>query len=249
MCIEEYGLNVTWRYADVNCTPNRHVVGDLCAAGGSRGCSHLQTLAQLLGSSLDWVLKQEGEKGLESGPWSHGEQVFQRTLTLDGFECEGGVMKVAILLADLHLKPTPATAFPMDHFASQFELRSLVEIDMNTLAIKRIFAAKRRRNAKDIAGASWQDLREEVKDLVGIGLMTGMSDALFRRLGDCPSHKPLLDALLNLTPGVLQCIGSMSEDYPLAAQENHSLLGMSKDGPVEDACYMWRKEGALIGIR
>ncbi|MBW2143350.1 MAG: DUF2889 domain-containing protein [Deltaproteobacteria bacterium] len=219
------------------------------AIGGPRGCTHLLTLAQLLGSSLDWFLNQEGEIGLDRNLWSPGERVFQRTLTLDGFECDGGAVKMAIQLADLHLKPATATAFPMDHFSGQFELRILLEIDMNTMSINGVTAAKRRRNVNDIAGARWQDLKETVEDLAGLGLMTGMNHALFRRFGNQPSQRPLLDALLNLTPGIIQCIGSMSEGYPLAAQENHSLLGMGKEAPVEDACYMWRKEGALIQIR
>jgi hypothetical protein len=219
------------------------------AIGGPRGCTHLLTLAQLLGSSLDWVLNQEGEEGLERNLWSPGERVFRRTLTLDGFECNGRAVKMAIQLADLHLKPAPATAFPMDHFSGQFELRILVEIDMNTMSINRVTAAKRQRNSNDIVGARWQDLKETVEDLAGLGLMSGMNHALFRHFGNHPSHRPLLDALLNLTPGFIQCIASMSEDYPLAAQENHSRLGMGNVDPPEDACYIWRKEGALIQIR
>jgi len=219
------------------------------AIGGRRGCSHLLVLAQLLGASLDWVLKWEHKTWNENNSWSPGERIFQRTLTLDGFECIDGAVKMAIQLVDLHLKPAPETAFPMDHFASQFEVRILAEIDMNTMTIKSISAAKRRRDVEDIAGARWQDLSEAVADLQGLGLMSGMNTVLLRRFGDQLSHRPLLDALLNLTPGIIQCIGSMSEDYALAAQENQSLLGMGKTGPVEDACYMWRKGGALIQLR
>ncbi len=217
--------------------------------GGPLGCTHLFNLAQLLGSTLSWVLDRDCKEEKQAKQWTPGDRVFQRTVTLDGYEGDGGAVNMAIQLADLHLKPAPVGAFPMDHFKSQFEVRILVEIDMNTASIKRVTAAKRRRNAEDIQGARWEDLNHVVADLAGLGIMSGMSATLLRRFGERPSDGPLLDALLNLVPGLIQCIGSMSENHPVSAQNNPSLLGMGKDAPVEDACYMWRKGGALIQIR
>ena len=217
--------------------------------GGASGCTHLSTLAQLLGSSVTWALDWDSTKEKGAWEWPPNERIFQRTLTTDGYECSGGTVKMAVQLVDLHLKPAPATAYPMDHFKSQLEVRVLAEIDMNNMSIHRVTAAKRRRNAENIAGAQWQDLDESLKDLAGIGLMSGMSGILLRRFGQRPSEGPLLDALLNLGPGFIQCIGSMSENHPVIAQQNQSLLGMGKEGPVAGSCYMWRKGGALIQIR
>jgi hypothetical protein len=70
-----------------------------------------------------------------------------------------------------------------------------------------------------------------------------MAGALFARLGEHPADRPLLDALLNLAPTLIQCVPAVMERWQ--SRPNATRPGMMAGGGMEDSCYMWRRGGAL----
>jgi hypothetical protein len=67
-----------------------------------------------------------------------------------------------------------------------------------------------------------------------------------RRFGSLPGERPLLAVLLNLAPAFFQCLAVVSDDWPRRAASEPSVLGI---GGQPDSCYMWRRGGALDGLR
>jgi hypothetical protein len=65
---------------------------------------------------------------------------------------------------------------------------------------------------------------------------------LLSRFAERPADRPLLDALLMLSPTLIQCAGALSERWPAEAKLSRSRMGTSG---LTDSCYMWRREGAL----
>jgi hypothetical protein len=236
--------------------------------GGPLACSHILTLAHLIGSTLRRAVRIEracpGEVSRVAG-----ERIFRRDLVCDGFELEGsaGAIQLAIQLGDLHFAPASASnsetetetetgtrpTRPMDRFGSQLELRALAEIDTKSMTLLDISAAERRRTLADLEHADWSDRSPALAPLAGLALRPGVAAALLRHLGspDEPTRAesddlPLLDALLNLTPAVFQCLAVLSEDWPLLAKQRPSVVGV---GGMRDSCYMWRSGGALDRAR
>ena len=70
-----------------------------------------------------------------------------------------------------------------------------------------------------------------------------MAGALFERLGERAADRPLLDALLNLAPTVIQCVPAMMERWQ--SQPGGARPGMMAGGGMVDSCYMWRRGGAM----
>jgi hypothetical protein len=210
--------------------------------GGPRGCSHILTLAQLLGSTASWVL--EGQAAFESGAgrFRPGERVFRRDVIIDGHEPEPGRVTMAVQLTDLHLASAPPVARPMDRFAGQLEVRLLATADTAKLALVGAVAAERRRGPEDLATAPWRDRTSAVSGLAGLKLFSGVSGELVRHFDDRAEDRPLLDALLMVAPAFLQCAGALSEDWPIEAQRGASIMGT---GGYPDSCYIWRREGTL----
>jgi hypothetical protein len=212
--------------------------------GKDRGCSHLLALAQLAASTavtaLDWD---------ESQPAVHtdrraGERVFHRAVEIDGFEREAErQMILSVQLTDLHFRAAPAIAFPMDHFGAETEVRVLARVELaRGMTLSQLQVFERRRNYDEIETAAWRDRSEELSPLMGQSVMSGMSRRLLELLGGRREDRPLLDALLSLAPGFIQCLASLSESWPAAAKARPDLLGMQ--GRV-GSCHMWREGGAL----
>ena len=67
--------------------------------GGPRGCSHVLTLAHLLGSTVAWALERDGARRLPR--IVRGERVFRRDVIVDGAEPPGGGVDLALQLIDL----------------------------------------------------------------------------------------------------------------------------------------------------
>ena len=110
------------------------------------------------------------------------------------------------------------------------------------MTLARIEASERRRTLADLAEARWQEHGEALAPLVGQKLASGVGGALVRRFGDDLDAHPLLDLLLNLTPGLYQCMAALSERWSVAALGSESAMGM---GGIPDSCFMWRRGGAL----
>ena len=82
--------------------------------------------------------------------------------------------------------------------------------------------------------------------LVGTPLMSGVGGKLIRAFAESAQDAPLLDALLNLTPGMHQAMAVMDEGWALTAKAVPTVMGM---GGIPDSCYMWRAGGALDKLR
>lgn len=212
--------------------------------GGPRGCSHVLTLGQLLASTVAWALAQD--RATNPGPRRTGEHVFRRDLVIDGCEVEGEDLELSLQLTDLHFAPSPALARPIDRLGAQLEIRALALVAMREVSLAAIRAGERRRTRADFAQAGWRDLSETLAPLVGLKLASGVGGALVRRFGEDPGARPLLDLLLNLTPGLFQCMAALSERWGVAALANQSSIGM---GGIPDSCFMWRRGGALDAAR
>jgi hypothetical protein len=208
--------------------------------GGPRGCSHILTLAQLLGSTIDTAL--DGTRVDAGAAFRVGERLFRRDVVIDGHETESASLELAIQLTDLYCAPAAERARPMDRFAGQLEIRALSTIDVAQFRLTAIRAAQRVRTLADVEQAEWQDRAETVADLVGLSLFSGVSRELVRRFTDRPADRPLLDALLMLSPALIQCAGALSERWPAEAKRSRSRMGTSG---LTDSCYMWRRDGAL----
>jgi hypothetical protein len=214
--------------------------------GGPRGCSHLLTLGHLLGATAAWALERERALHGPAAARPPGQRLFRRDLVIDGHEPGEGRVELTAQLSDLHFAPAGPRALPMDRFAEQLEVRLAAAVEFATGRVVRLAAAERRRGREDLEHAAWRDRTPSATWLVGKRLGAGITAELLARLGEAPADRPLLDALLNLAPALVQCAAAMSEVWPLAAQANPSLVGM---GGLPDSCWMWRREGALARAR
>jgi len=208
--------------------------------GGPRGCSHVLTLAHLLGSTVAWALAQAGEGGHASGA-----PVFRRDVVVDGVETAAGALALGLQLTDLYWAPAPALARPMERFGREHEVRALVDIDLGRYALGAVTVAERRRDAATL-DAPWTDRHDAGEAAAGLSLARGVSAGLRERLGGRSDDAPVLDALLMLAPALIQVFAAMSDTWPAQAQRDRWQLGM---GGRPDSCWMWRRGGALEQAR
>jgi hypothetical protein len=214
--------------------------------GGSLGCSHLLTLAHLVGSTVPWALARDRELQGTVPARRPGERVFRRDLIIDGAETDGRTLEACVQLTDLHFAPAPAVTSPMQRFAAELEVRMRLEIDLNTFTLARVTAGRRWRRLADLERARWEDLHDVLQPLAGMPMLHGAIPELRRRWGDQPESRPVFDALLMIAPALIQCTAALSEAWPMQAKDSESLVGMSG---YPDSCYMWRRTGALHRAR
>jgi DUF2889 family protein len=215
--------------------------GVSAAIGGPRGCSHLMTLAHLLGSTAAWALARERPQAARPP----GQRVFCRDVIIDGHEVATGRLALAIQLHDLRFAPAPSLARPMERFGEEFEVRLLAEVDVQTFTLTGIEGAERLRTPADL-DAPWRARHEALAPLAGLRLAGGATATLFARFQDATADRPLLDALLMLPPALIQVVAALSEGWAAAYTRSPSLVAM---GGLPDSCYMWRRGGALTGRR
>jgi hypothetical protein len=208
--------------------------------GGPRGCTHVLTLAQLLASTLPWACDRERE--LCAGSPAPGERIFRRDLVFDGALGASSRIGLAAQLGDLHFRPGPERAGPMERLAAQLELRLLAEVDLESMTLEGLRGARRRRGPSDLERAAWESPGPDLAGLRGLPLRPGVSGTLLRRFGERPDERPLLAALLNLTPAFYQCLATVSDDVVLREALEPTVVGL---GGRPDSCYMWRRGGAL----
>ncbi len=207
--------------------------------GGPRGCSHLLTLAHLLGGTVAWAVARGG------GGHRTGERVFRRDVVVDGAETSGGGVELALQLTDLHLAPAPPDARTMERFGAAHEVRALAGVDLGRYAFGAVRLAERQRDAATL-GAPWRDRADVAAALSGLSLARGVSGALLARLGDRRDDQPILDGLLMLAPALIQVFAALSDAWPELAQRERWLVGMAGR---PDSCWMWRRGGALEAAR
>jgi hypothetical protein len=215
--------------------------------GGALGCSHLLTLAQLMGSSAPRLLT---EARLEARV--PGERIAKATLFLDGFEPADGALEVAIQLSEFRLGPAAEVSLPLERLAHQREVRVLARLDRALARLVRLDASERERDVATL-DAPWRSRRERVAGLEGSPALRGLAARVLAVLGDDAADAALRDALLNLAPGVIQCLAAFSHRLVTAfaggaagAREIPRELSV---GGYPDSCYMWRSEGPLAKAR
>lgn len=211
--------------------------------GGPRGCSHVLTLAHLLGSTVPRAVPRlrDGHAAAHRA----GERVFRRDVIIDGVETRAGGLALALQLTDLHLAPAATVPRAMERFRAAHEVRLLAEVDLGAYALGPVRLAERRRDAATL-DAPWRDRAEAAARLTGLSLARGVSAALRERLAGCPDEGALLDGLLMLAPALIQVFAAVSEAWPGLAQRERWLVGMAG---YPDSCWMWRRGGALEEAR
>jgi hypothetical protein len=211
--------------------------------GGPRGCSHVLTLAHLLGSTVAWAVQRERARpGAVHRP---GERVFRRDVIVDGVEPPQGGLDLGLQLTDLHLAPAPPVARAMDRFRAAHEVRAMATVDLGRYAFDSVRVAERRRDASAL-DAPWQDRADVGAALGGLSLARGVSAALLEQFAARPDDQPLLDGLLMLAPALIQVFAALSDGWPGQAQRERWLVGMAGR---PDSCWMWRRGGALQAAR
>jgi hypothetical protein len=219
------------------------------AMGGPRGCSHLMTLAHLLGSTAAWALARDRAVHGPTPARPAGQRVFRRDVIVDGHETAAGdgTLVLALQLADLHFAPTPEIVQPMARFAGDHELRGLFRVEFPSFVLKHMAVAQRTRMAGALEQAPWRDRNETVGDLVGKGFGFGINSDLLQRLGAHADDRPLLDALLMVGPTLIQCTATLAHAWPEAYRA--AAKAGSSMGGFADSCYIWRQDGALARTR
>jgi hypothetical protein len=210
--------------------------------GGPLGCSHVLTLAQCVGATAQRAREIDRERHGEQSVWRSGERVFQRSLAIDGVASPEGGLELVLQLADIHCAPAPADAEPWQRLARHYELRVHASLALERMQLVRATAAERRSDSAFEPG-SWRERDADVAWLAGRPAMGGLARAVLERF-TAPDDAPLRDALLNLSPTVVQCIPAIAERWR-AAGANSARPGMMASGGMLDSCYMWRRGGFL----
>jgi hypothetical protein len=212
------------------------------ALGGPLGCSHVLTLAQLLLSTAQTALALERERhGGAARP--AGQRIFHRSLSIDGVLGRDG-LHLALQQADVHFVPLVpcADTDPLERLAGRLEIRAQAEIDPDAMVLRSLRAAERD-SGRDAFYGAWRDRSPPLADLAGKSALAGMAAGLFERLGARAADRPLLDALLNLAPTLIQCVPALMERWQ--SRPGAPRPGMMAGGGMADSCYMWRTGGAL----
>jgi hypothetical protein len=211
--------------------------------GGALGCSHLLTLAQIIGSGLVSALEQDAALVAWDATRRAGERIFDRAVEIDGFELPGRRMMIAVQLTDVHSVPAPEIAMPLERFGAQREVRMQGVVDLaKGIVLDEITAFDRQRSHDEIGRADWKDRSEALQPLLGQNVMGGLARRLLDLHGDRPEDRPFLDALLSLAPGFIQCLASLSDQWVVEAKDQPTLMGVhGRFG----TCYMWRFDGPL----
>jgi hypothetical protein len=212
------------------------------AIGGMRGCSHVLTLAHLVGSTVPWAVAADRSRHGTAPVRATGERVFRRDIVLDGTEGGDGTVGLSVQLSDLLWTPAPPITSPMQRFGAHHEIRLDLSVDVKTFSLAAIAGAQRRRTTDNLTTAPWEDLGPLVHDLVGMSVLHGVSAQLRQRFAPHATERPLLDALLMVAPTLIQCAAARSEAWAALTKNTTSLVGM---GGIPDSCYMWRRDGAL----
>jgi hypothetical protein len=209
--------------------------------GGPRGCSHVLTLAQLVGPTVAWALDEDVRLHGERPTRRPGERVFRRDVVVDGYELEGQLY-LTLQMNDLHFAPAAADAAASARFGAQLELQASARLSMGEMKVCEMTVAERRRDARTLETAEWRDRPDRAAPVVGASLRSGISAMLLRQFGDAGEDRPLLDALLMLAPATVQCMASFIDTW---TEVPWVRAAGNETGGYPDSCYMWRRDGAL----
>jgi hypothetical protein len=209
--------------------------------GGPRGCSHVLTLAYLLGPTAAWALDEDRRLHGDAPERRTGERVFRRDVVVDGYELDGDLY-LTLQANDLCFAPAAPLAPASDRFAAQREVRVATRLAMPEMRVATMAIGERRRDSQTLESAPWVAREDRARELVGASLRSGISGLLLGRFADAADDRPLLDALLMLAPATVQCMASFIDTWTQVPW----LRGAGEEtGGYPDSCYMWRRDGAL----
>lgn len=211
------------------------------AIGGALGCSHLLTLAQLVGSTAATSLARNRARFGEDPGHEKGRRIYDRTLSLDAIVEEDAV-HAAIQLADTHFAPHFDARDPLEGLAAHHEIRAQLEVAQPGMTLASVRAARRESGPE--GPGRWESHDEKLAELAGRPAFAGMAGALFARLGDDPADRPLLDALLNFAPLMIQTMATLVDRW--ARSEGSGTGWPSSGGAGMDSCYMMRSDGPTL---
>jgi hypothetical protein len=222
--------------------------------GGPLGCSHLLTLTQLMASTARTALVLEAESAPHRAAREMDERIFKRSLVLDGLEQGAGrAMVVTVQQNDVHTGPYAAMASPLDRFLFQHEVRVLAQVDMRTMTFSSITGEERTRGREELGTRPWESRADALAPLVGAPAIYGLTRVLLDRYAGDTARRSLLDALLNIAPGLIQCMAAMAHRMVEGAP---STDGDEPEGPTiqqlggrPDSCYIWRAGGPGLARR
>lgn len=221
------------------------------AIGGPRGCSHVLTLAQLLGSAARTALEADAALFGPSPERRPGQRVFQRSLSIDGLEDAEHGLSLSLQLADVHFSLLPHATDAVERLAQRLEIRAHADIDLDAMALRNVDAAERQTDPQSFDDVPW--VARDVSYLNGQPALGGLARTLFAKLEDTPADRPLLDALLNLSPAIIQCIPALTNQWRRWREQAKERGGsdgrpsMMAGGGMTDSCFMWRAEGYMSG--
>jgi len=214
--------------------------------GGPLGCSHLLTLAQTIGRCLPSALdREEALRASGAVPRRDGERIFKRALFVDGLQAGEKGVEIAVQLSDLHTAPVDAIRQAIDRLELQEEVRGCARIALEGFAIESLEAVERRRRQEELAEGRWRDRAAALEGLRGRRVLPGLGSALFRAFGERPEERLLLDALLHLAPGFVQCVAALTDT---SGPRTGPPPAYATSGGGSDACYMWRRGGGLARV-
>jgi len=217
--------------------------------GGALGCSHLLTLFQLLAATLPPALDLEDAVEAARAP---GERIAKRAVFLDGHRAAQDRLEIAVQLSDFHTVPRARTKQPLDRLALQHEVRVHAVVDFEALGFVALDVFERRRTREELASARWVSRGEAFASLVGQSALRGTAGRIFAIAGADPDLTLPRDALLQVAPGLIQCLAAMSDAMlehiagPEPSGELPKNLGV---GGFPDSCFMWRADSALTRSR
>ena len=216
------------------------------AIGGPRGCSHVLALARLLGSTLIGALARDQARLA----WSPGERLFRRTLAIDGTQPESGAIELALQLTDVEFAPAAPEPRPIERLERMREVYALAAVGAGGSGLSKVGGselrtlrvAERSRGPAELDDAAWHEI-SEVQALVGAPVMSAITPRILAAFPARAPGDPVVDLLLQLAPGLLQCMSSsLTEAWPALAARSPSRIVCAGG---TDSCYIWRRGGAL----
>ena len=215
--------------------------------GGPRGCSHLLTLAQTLGRALPSAIDREHELVAQTGARrAPGERAFKRTVFIDGLASpDRSEMQLALALNDMSLVPFGAVDDPAQRLDRQHEVHALGSVTMARMSLASLHCEERQRELSDMTSDRWNEWMarsDELDELLGHRIMPGLGGRLLSLYAERPERRLVLDTLLHVGPGFLQCVAALADGWVGSGRKppSHATLG-----GMQNACYMWREEGFL----
>ena len=216
--------------------------------GGALGCSHLLTLAQAMATTVPGVLEAERARDAAREP---GERMASRAIFLDGIDRDAGAMDLAVQMSETRTRPRAGVALPLDRLDEHRELVIETGVDLDAMRLHGLAARERTRSLEALVDAPWHDHGPALAPFEGGSALAGLAGRLFGAFGEEPGQRFLLDGMLQLAPGLIQCLASLSNRLLAQLAGGRAVRGR-EDLPPElsvggqpDSCYMWRRDGFL----